>query len=65
MKKDSEEGKSKAPSETYTITVYSDVLTVDQLTVLLDTWVCHWEERVNSGDGLKYSTNNVFSNKEL
>ena len=65
MKKDSEEGKSEAPSETYTITVYSDVLTADQLTVLLDTWVCQWEERVNSGDGLKYFTYNGFSNKEL
>ena len=65
VKRDSEEGKSETPSETYTITIYSDVLTVDQLTVLLDTWVYQWEERVNSGDGLKYFTYNGFSKKEL
>ena len=65
VKKDSEESKSEIPSETYTIKIYSDTLTVDQLTSLLDTWVHHWEERVNSGDGLKYFTYNGFSKKEL
>ena len=61
VKKDSEEGKSEIPSETYTIKIYSDTLTVDQLTSLLDTWDHHWEERVNSGDGLKFFTYNGFS----
>ena len=64
VKKDSE-GKCEIPSETYTIKIYSDTLTVDQLTSLLDTWVHHWEERVNSGDGLKYFTYNGFSKKEV
>ena len=41
VKKDSEEGKNEIPSETYTIKIYSDTLTVDQLTLLLDTWVHH------------------------
>ena len=37
VKKDSEEGKWEIPSETYTIKIYSDTFTVDQLTSLLDT----------------------------
>ena len=53
------------PSDIYTINLYSDVLTVDQLTTLLNTWVHQWEERVNSGDGLKYFTYNGFSKREL
>merc|ERR1711971_551692 len=57
--------KSEVPSETYTIKLFSDVLTVDQLTALLDSWVGQWEERVNSGDGLKYFNYNGFSKKEL
>ena len=65
VKKDSEESKSEIPSETYTIKIYSDTLTVDQLTKLLDTWVHNWEERVNSGDGLKYFAYNGFSKKEV
>ena len=65
VKKDSEEGKCEVPSETYTITLFSDILTVDQLTTLLNTWVHQWEERVNSGDGLKYFTYNGFSKKEM
>ena len=61
VKKDSERDKSEMPSETYTIVIYSDVVTVDQLTALLHTWVNQWEERVNSGDGLIYFTFDGFS----
>ena len=60
-----ERDKADCPSDIYTINLYSDVLTVDQLTTLLDTWVHQWEERVNSGDGLKYFTYNGFSKKEM